>query len=158
MCRCIHCILIILQAGIVLSFKTTVDDTKWSDSKRVNCVDTFTTWYHIVGWRSLSILQNQWMTLNGQTVGGMTDTCVDTFTTWYHIASWHSLSFRTTVDDIEWSDSGRVNYLYKILVVGSVPTWFYYDIKPSSLIIFKQTWILDFDWSIHSNKSVMLCE
>ena len=43
---------IILQAGIVYtSFKTTVGDIEWSNSRRVDCVlYTFTTRYHIAGW------------------------------------------------------------------------------------------------------------
>ena len=37
--RLLHALHELLQAGIVnLTFKTTVDDIEWSDSKRVDCV------------------------------------------------------------------------------------------------------------------------
>ena len=44
----------------------------------------------------------------GQTVGGLTVYCVDAFTTWNHTANWQ-ISFKTSVVDIDWSDSRRVD-------------------------------------------------
>ena len=55
---CIHHSLydIIFEAGITyLSFKTTVDDIEWSNSWRVDCVETFTSRYHITSLHRLSI-------------------------------------------------------------------------------------------------------
>ena len=51
--------------------------TKWSESKRVDCTLCITTLYHIGGEHSASIIQNQLMILNGQTVGGLTLHFVD---------------------------------------------------------------------------------
>ena len=55
----------------------------------------------------------QWAILNGQTVGGLTEYCVDVFTTCNKLviilqAGTVHLSFKTTVDDIKWTDSRKV--------------------------------------------------
>ena len=48
--------------------------------------------------------------LNGKTVGGLTVYFADAFPTFISLhAGIVHLSFKTTLDDIEWSDSGRVD-------------------------------------------------
>ena len=89
-------------------------DYEWSDSRRVNsdCVDTLTTWYYIAGWRITCIQNHSWTLLHGQTVGGLTMYCFDAFITWNHFEGLHNLPIiETTVDDIEWLDSRRVDYV-----------------------------------------------
>ena len=105
---------IILQAGIVyLSFKTTVDDIEWSNSRRVDYVlcSVLTQWFHITGWQSLSIITTQVMILSSQTVGGLIlnfvfPTCIQMLS--YCRVSYSCLPFKSIMDDIEWSDSRRV--------------------------------------------------
>ncbi len=77
----------------------------------VYCVDyAFIMWYHGAGWHSLTIIKTTWTILNGQT-GWLAVFCVDyafiIMISQYRMAwfSYHS----NHVDDIEWSDSRRVD-------------------------------------------------
>ena len=62
----------ILQAGLIyLSFKITMDDAEWTDSRRVDCVDVFM--YDIILIAGIANHSKpQWLILNGQTVGELT--------------------------------------------------------------------------------------
>ncbi len=77
----------ILQADTVhISFKTTVDDIKQSDSRRVDCV-LCRCIHHILYCKLAQFSYNskpQWMILIDQIVGGLTVYCVDAFATRYH--------------------------------------------------------------------------
>ncbi len=66
----------ILESGLAyLSLKATVGDITWSGSRRVDCVLCRRIQYMILYWRLAQFIcycKPQWMTLNGQTVVGLT--------------------------------------------------------------------------------------
>ena len=90
------------------------------------------------------------MMLNGQTVGGLTVYCVGSFITWYHSAGWHSVSFRTTVDDVKWTDSRRVN----CILCGCIQTW--YHSAGWHSVSFKTT-VDDVKWTDSRRVNCVLC-